>query len=243
MFRRGWQQADATVIVARHFVSTAGDLAGLDSKSELVIEVHPADGDAFRAETKISYLGFNLEQRRMSPPEVGETIRVEYDSKRHDVKVLLDETHNRKTIRDEKAKTFRAALDAPVGTVDRVIEAAPRIFVQSDGEEPVEVTSHPMDPAVGGAAGIRANGVPCRATVLAVIPLTGQKTSAGEDATGLVLSVTIDGQAPFQAQTGMYVPPAAMPRLAAGVELVGKAIAGNNDAVVVDWNAFMNGSD
>jgi hypothetical protein len=274
MFRRGWQQADATVIVARHFVSTAGDMAGLDSKSELVIEVHPADGDAFRAETKISYLGFNLEQRRMSPPEVGETIRVEYDSKRHDVKVLLDETHNRKTIRDEKAKAFRAALDAPVGTaapmesgvaralaraglgdlldgatigpggrVDRVIEAAPRIFVQSDGEEPVEVTSHPMDPAVGGAAGIRANGVPCRATVLAVIPLTGQKTSAGEDATGLVLSVTIDGQAPFQAQTGMYVPPAAMPRLAAGVELVGKAIVGHNDAVVVDWNAFMNGSD
>ena len=153
MLRRGWTQADATVIVARHFGSTAAELAGTDSKSEL--------------------------------------------------------------------------------------ESAPTVFVQSDGEL-VEVTSHAIDPSVGGAAGIRANGVPCRATVLAIIPLVGQKTSAGEDATGLVLSVTIDGQDPFQAQTGMYVPPAAMPRLAPGIELVGKAIVGHNDAVVVDWNAFMN---
>jgi hypothetical protein len=113
-------------------------------------------------------------------------------------------------------------------------------WTHSDGEEPVEVTSHPIDPAVGGAAGIRANGVPCRATVLAVVPLTGHKTSAGEDATGLVLSVTIEDHPPFQAQTGMYVPPAAMPRLAPGVELVGKAIVGHNDAVAIDWNAFMN---
>ena len=116
MFRRGWKKADATVIVARHFVSTGSDVAGLDSKSELVVEVHPADGEAFRAEVKLSYLGFNLKQRRMSPPEVGETLHVEYDPKSHDVNVLLDESHDRKAIRKEKAEAFQAALDAPIGT-------------------------------------------------------------------------------------------------------------------------------
>jgi hypothetical protein len=270
MFHRGWKQADATVIVARHFVSTANDLAGLDSKSELVVEVHPADGDAFRAEAKISYLGFNMKQRRMTPPEVGETIRVEYDAKSHDVKVLLDETHDRKAIRNEKDAAFQTALDAPVGTaapmradvakalaraglgglldgatvgiggqIDTVIQVPPKVFVQSDGEEPVEVTSHAMDPSVGGLAGIRTNGVACRATVMAIIPLPGQKTSVGEDATGLVLSVTINGQAPFQAQTGMYVPAAALDRLAPGDELDGKALPGKNDAVAIDWNAYL----
>jgi hypothetical protein len=138
---------------------------------------------------------------------------------------------SRRTVRNEKA-------DSDVGAV---IETDPTVFVLSDGEL-VEVTSHAIDPSIGGAAGIRANGVPCRAIVLAIIPLTGQRTSAGEDATGLVLSVTVDGQDAFQAQTGMFVPPAAMPRLAPGVELVGKAIVGHNDAVVIDWNAFMNGA-
>jgi hypothetical protein len=131
--------------------------------------------------------------------------------------------------------------DRPGRSVNTVIEEAPTVFVQSDGEAPVEVTSHAMDPTVGGLAGILTNGVPCRATVLAVIPLAGQKTSAGEDATGLVLSVTIADQAPFQAQTGMYVPSAALDRLAAGDELDGKALAGKNDAVAIDWNAYLGG--
>ncbi|MGZ4671700.1 MAG: hypothetical protein ACXVLX_16030 [Ilumatobacteraceae bacterium] len=270
MFRRGWKQADATVIVARNFVSTADGLAGMDSKSELVIEVHPSDGEAFRSEAKISYLGVNLKQRRMSPPEVGETIRVEYDPKSHDVKVLLDETHDRKMIAKQKDDAFRSALDAPIGSaapmradvaaaLDRaglgdllhgattstgshgeiVIESAPQVLVQSDGEEPVTVTSHPLDPSFGGAAGIMANGVPCTAVVLAVVPLPGQKTSMGEDATGLVMLVTVPGFDPYQAQTGTYVPPAALALLAPGVELTGKAIVGTNDAVAIDWAAFM----
>jgi hypothetical protein len=271
MFRRGWREADATVIVARNFVSTAADIAGLDSRSELVIEVHPENGEPFRAEAKISYLGINLKQRRMTPPEVGDTIRVEYDPKSHDVKVLFDEAHDRKAREKEKDSSFKAVLDAPVGSaapinddvaralqraglgdmldgatisagghVDRVIQTAPQVFVQSDGEEPVEVTSHAMDPSLGGAAGILANGVPCRATLLAVIPLPGQKTSTGQDATGLVMSVTIGGGLPYQAQCGAYVPPAALAKLSPGAELQGTAIVGNNDAVVIDWDAFLS---
>jgi hypothetical protein len=96
-----------------------------------------------------------------------------------------------------------------------------------------------MHPSVGSVAGILANGVVCRATVLAIIPLPGQKTSAGEDATGLVLSVTIAGQAPFRARTSMYVPAAALDRLAPGDELDGKALPGTNDAVVINWNTYL----
>ena len=271
MFHRGWKEADATVIVARNYVSTAENIAGLDSSSDLVVEVHPEGDDAFRAEAHISYLGLNLEQRRMSPPAVGDRIRVQYNPKNHEVKVLYDEAHDRKAIDKEKDNSFKAALDAPVGSgppinddvagvlqraglgdlldgatirpggsIETVIQTAPQVFVQSDGEAPVPVTSHPMDPSVGGAAGILANGVTCRATVLAVIPLPGQKTSTGEEATGLVMSVTIAGQAPFQAQVGAYVPPAALARLAPGAELEGKALPGNNDAVAIEWNAFLN---
>lgn len=260
------------MIVARNYVSTAADIAGKDSKSELVIEVHPDGDQPFRAEVKLSYLGFNLKQRRMSPPEVGDIIRVEYDAKSHDVKVLLDETHDRKAIAKSKDKSFQAALHAPIGSAapmnddvakalqraglgdllsgatvssgqpgEYVIESAPQVFVQSDGEEPGAVTSHAMDPSVGGAAGIFANGVACRATLLAVVPLPGQKTSTGEDATGLVMSVTIPGQAPYQAQTGAYVPPAALARLTPGAELIGKAMPGVTDAVAIDWNAFLAG--
>jgi hypothetical protein len=241
MFGKGWKQADAIVIAARNFVSTADGIAGQDSKSELVLEVHPDDGEAFRAETKISYLGFNMKERRMTPPVVGETLRVEYNPK-HQVKVLLDEAHDRKAIEKQRADDFQAALDAPIGVAavgDSAAAGPSQILVQSGDEAPVAVPLHAMDPALGGAAGILANGVPCRATVLAVVPLAGQKTSTGEDATGLVLSVVVSGQSPYQAQSGMYVPPAALSLLTPGVELVGKAVVGNNDAVAIDWNAFI----
>jgi hypothetical protein len=53
------------------------------------------------------------------------------------------------------------------------------------------------------------------------------------------MSVTIAGQIPYQAQCGAYVPPAALAKLTPGAELVGTALPGNNDAVVIDWNAFL----
>ena len=270
MFGRGWKQANATVIVARNFVSTGSATAGVDSHSELVIEVHPEKGEPFRAEAKISYLGLNMKQRKMTPPAVGDTILVEYDPKSHDVKVLYDETHDRKAQAKEKDAAFQAALNAPIGsaapmnpdvvralqsaglgdmldgatvgedgTINTVITTEPQVFVQSDGEDPVPLRTQPMDPSIGGAAGIMATGLPCRATVLAVIPLPGQKTSTGEDATALVMSVTIAGQAPFQAQTGLHVPPAALAMLAPGAEVEGKVLADNNNAVAIDWNAFL----
>lgn len=144
-----------------------------------------------------------MTQRRMSPPQVGETIRVEYNPKNHDVRVLLDEAHDRKALERHKADDFQAALDAPVCTppplqddVARALRGAglgdlvdggqPQIMVQSEGEQPVAVPLHAMDPSVGGAAGILA-------TVLTP-----------------------------------------------GIELDGKAIFGNNDAVAIDWNAFIN---
>lgn len=248
MFKRGWKQADATVVVARNYVATADNLAGHDSHSDLVVEVHPSDEPAFRAETSIHYLGFKLHERRMTPPTVGETIRVEYRPKNHEVKVLLDETHDRRAIKHAEDDEFQAALAAPVGAsapaaATSVISDPPPILVQSDGDAaPVEVATHALDPSFGGAAGILARGAPCRATLLAVVPMPGRKTSTGEDATGLVLAVTAESGEMFQAQIGMYVPPAALARLAPGADLPGRTLPSeHNDAVAIDWNAFLAG--
>lgn len=54
MFRKAWKEADAMVIVAHHFVSTAEGEAGVDSRSDLVVEVHPVGDAPFRADTKIT---------------------------------------------------------------------------------------------------------------------------------------------------------------------------------------------
>jgi hypothetical protein len=51
--------------------------------------------------------------------------------------------------------------------------------------------------------------------------------------------VTVPCLDPYQSQTGTYVPPAALALLAPGAELTGKAIVGTNDAVVIDWSAFL----
>jgi hypothetical protein len=101
-----------------------------------------------------------------------------------------------------------------------------------------EAALHALDPTIGGTAGPLASGVPCRAVLLAVLPLDA-KTMAGEDATGLILSVTIVGQPPHQAQVGAYVPPEARYLLVAGRDLPGTVIAGGTDAVTIDWAAAL----
>jgi hypothetical protein len=101
-----------------------------------------------------------------------------------------------------------------------------------------EAALEALDPTIGGSAGPLASGVPCRAVLLAVLPLDA-KTMKGEDATGLILSVTVVGQPPHQAQVGVYVPPEARYLLVAGRDLPGSVTAGGNDAVTIDWVAAL----
>ena len=89
MFGREWKNATATVIVSEQYVAAGNSAAGMPSHTRMVVEVHPPDGAAFRAKVTLSHLGVNLTQRRMNPPQVGETLQVRYNPKNHDVKVLL----------------------------------------------------------------------------------------------------------------------------------------------------------
>jgi hypothetical protein len=80
--------------------------------------------------------------------------------------------------------------------------------------------------------------VACRAILLGVVSLDA-KTSTGQDATGLVLSVTVVGCAPYQAQVGLYVPPEAVTLLNLGADLPAKALPAQTDAVAIDWAAAL----
>lgn len=69
------------------------------------------------------------------------------------------------------------------------------------------------------------DGQPCTVQVLASFPL-GQLTQDGHPATALVLQVTRDGVAPYQAQVGLYVPPAAAAMVVPGAQLPGRWLPG-----------------
>jgi hypothetical protein len=101
-----------------------------------------------------------------------------------------------------------------------------------------EAAIHALHPTIGGNAGLLTSGVPCRAVLLAVLPLDAQ-TPAGEDATGLVLSVTIVGQPPHQVQVGVHVPPDARHLLVAGRDLPASATADGVESVTIDWPAAL----
>src|SRR5579862_380464 len=111
-----------------------------------------------------------------------------------------------------------------------------------DGTAPLstgqEAAIHALDPTIGGSAGLLTSGIPCRAVLLAVLPLDA-KTSSGEDATGLVLSVTIVGRPPFQAQVGVHVPTEARHLLVAGRDLPARTTDGGVGSVTIDWPAAL----
>jgi hypothetical protein len=101
-----------------------------------------------------------------------------------------------------------------------------------------EAAIHALDPSIGGSAGLLTSGVPCRAVLLAVLPIDA-KTSGGEDATGLILSVTVIGQPPHQAHVGVHVPPEAHHLLVAGRDLPARATADGVNSVAIDWPAAL----
>lgn len=123
--------------------------------------------------------------------------------------------------------TLTPAL-SPSGAVDMTAPLSPR----------AEAAIHSLHPTLGGSAGLLTIGVPCRAVLLAVLPLDAQ-TPAGEDATGLILSVTIVGQPPHQVQVGVHVPPEARHLLVAGRDLPARATEDGVESVTIDWPAAM----
>lgn len=79
MFGRKWEAADATII-AKHPRSTA---AGYEQRYDYVIDVHPADAEAFRTTIHEGFLG---PKGGFADPEIGATVGVLYEPKSRKVK-------------------------------------------------------------------------------------------------------------------------------------------------------------
>ena len=106
-------------------------------------------------------------------------------------------------------------------------------------QAPPTVTLSSDDPNVGSAAQILAEGESCHAVIVQSQPL-GTKNRSGVDMYAFLLTVMIDGRAPYQTQVGMGVPPEAVPLLYPGNKVPAKhTINGNDHDVVIDWQSAL----
>ena len=93
-------------------------------------------------------------------------------------------------------------------------------------------------PSGTSAAEILASGAPCRAVIVQSEDL-GKKNQSGVAVYGFVLTVIVDGKAPYQIQVGNPVPPEAVPLLFNGSNVPAKVLSDNPNAVVIDWTAAL----
>jgi hypothetical protein len=91
------------------------------------------------------------------------------------------------------------------------------------------------------ALDILAQGGPCKAVILGTVPLH-QADSQGLEAIGFMLNVFVDGQAPYDVQIGLGVPPAALAFAVPGASLPAKVMADRPDLVTIDWAAVLESS-
>jgi hypothetical protein len=104
------------------------------------------------------------------------------------------------------------------------------------GEEPPTVTMAATgDPKTGSAAEILADGVDCRAVIVQSQPL-GTRNQKGVDMYAFLLTVMLDGRAPYQVQVGNPVPAEAVPLLYPGNNVPAKTLPERGDQyIVIDW--------
>ena len=87
------------------------------------------------------------------------------------------------------------------------------------------------------AADILASGTPCRAVIIESQDYNA-KSPDGVEIYAFVLTVIVDGRAPYQITVGNPVPDEAIPLLYPGNNLPAKKGPGDND-VVIDWKAAL----
>jgi hypothetical protein len=104
------------------------------------------------------------------------------------------------------------------------------------GEEPPTVTMAATgDSNTGSAAEILAAGEDCRAVIVETQPL-GTKNPKGDDMYAFLLTVLVDGRAPYQVPVGNPVPANAVPLLYPGNNLPAKRLPSRGDEyIVIDW--------
>jgi hypothetical protein len=102
--------------------------------------------------------------------------------------------------------------------------------------EPPSVTVK-RDPGHASAAEILASGTDCRAVIIESQDFNA-KSPDGVEIYAFVLTVIVDGRAPYQIQVGNPVPDEAIPLLYPGNNLPAKKGSDDN-AVVIDWKGAL----
>ncbi len=94
----------------------------------------------------------------------------------------------------------------------------------------------PASAPSGSASEIIATGRTAWVTIVQSAP-TGLRSAAGVDLHSFVLTVTLDGQAPYQCQTTQPVPPGAVSLISPGATLPAFVASNNDGAVAIHWEA------
>ncbi len=94
----------------------------------------------------------------------------------------------------------------------------------------------PASAPSGSASEIIATGRAARVTIVQSAP-TGLRSAAGVDVHSFVLTVTLEGQAPYQCQTAQPVPPEALALIRPGSTLPAFVATHNDSAVAIHWDA------
>jgi hypothetical protein len=108
------------------------------------------------------------------------------------------------------------------------------------GEQPPTVTlASSGDANTGSAARIMEYGVPCKAVIVQSQPM-GMRSSSGKDMYAFLLTVMVDGRAPYQTQVGNPVPADAVPLLYPGNTVPAKRMPdGADHEIVIDWDTAL----
>jgi hypothetical protein len=94
----------------------------------------------------------------------------------------------------------------------------------------------PASAPSGSASEIIATGRTARVEILHSAP-TGLRSAAGVDLHSFVLTVSLEGQAPYQCQTTQPVPPDAVALISPGATLPAFVATNNDGAVAIHWDA------
>jgi hypothetical protein len=109
------------------------------------------------------------------------------------------------------------------------------VAIDFQSEAPVVTLARPLD---GGAERILRLGSPADLVIVANAPL-GVRNYLGDDVHLFTLTVSVEGQAPYQVQLGNPVPANALPLLYPGSKVPGKAMRGEPNSVAIDWAAAL----
>jgi len=154
--------------------------------------------------------------------------------------------------------TVRVFLDGVEPFEARCRQAVPAALVSqlASGQRAVAVRVDPRDRTVitldldiepptvqlpasapsGSASEIIATGRVAQVTIVQSSP-TGLRSAAGVDLHSFVLTVTLEGQAPYQCQTAQPVPPEAVGLIYPGATLPAFVATNNDGAVAIHWDS------